>query len=145
MRPILIANAHLTTIPEITAATAQESHGISAAHGFVAPAPADFTLGASSSLIDRGIHIPGINDGFRSQARANGPSWVPGTFPNYRFRWRRESTASRTRAEHEIAIRLPLGTATQSLSFFALACILFPADLPREVIRRGWMEGCWSS
>jgi parallel beta-helix repeat protein len=63
-----LANTHLTTIAEITAATAQESHGISAAPGFVAPATADFTLGPSSSLIDRGVYIPGINDGFKGQA-----------------------------------------------------------------------------
>ena len=63
-----LANPHLTTIPEITAATAQESHGISAAPGFVAPATADFTPGPSSPLIDRGVYIPGINDGYRGQA-----------------------------------------------------------------------------
>ena len=59
-----LANPHLTSIAEITAATAQESHGISAAPAFVAPATADFTPGASSPLIDRGVYIPGINDGY---------------------------------------------------------------------------------
>jgi parallel beta-helix repeat protein len=63
-----LANPHLTTVAEITAATGQESHGISAAPGFVAPATADFTPGPSSPLIDRGVYIPGINDGYHGQA-----------------------------------------------------------------------------
>jgi len=63
-----LSNPHLTTLPEITAATGQESHGISAAPAFVAPATADFTLGPSSPLIDHGVYIPGINDGYYGQA-----------------------------------------------------------------------------
>jgi len=63
-----LANTHLTTIAEITAATAQESHGISTAPALVAPATADFTPGTASPLIDRGVYIPGINDGFNGQA-----------------------------------------------------------------------------
>jgi parallel beta-helix repeat protein len=63
-----LSNTHLTTIPEIAAATSQESHGQSAAPAFVAPATADFTLTPSSPLIDRGVYIPGINDGYKGQA-----------------------------------------------------------------------------
>jgi len=63
-----LTNTHLTTIPEIAAATSQESHGQSAAPAFVAPATADFTLTPSSPLIDRGVYIPGINDGYKGQA-----------------------------------------------------------------------------
>jgi parallel beta-helix repeat protein len=63
-----LTNRHLATIPEVTAATGQQSHGISAAPVFTAPATADFTPGPSSPLIDRGIYIPGINDGFAGQA-----------------------------------------------------------------------------
>jgi parallel beta-helix repeat protein len=63
-----LANPHLTTVPEITAATGQESHGLSAAPAFVAPDTADFTPGPSSPLIDRGVYIPGINDGYYGQA-----------------------------------------------------------------------------
>jgi len=63
-----LPNPRLTTIPEVTAATAQESHGISTAPAFVAPATADFTPGPSSPLIDRGAYIPGINDDYKGQA-----------------------------------------------------------------------------
>jgi hypothetical protein len=63
-----LANRHLTTISEMSAATSQESHGISGAPVFVAPATADFTPGPSSPLIDRGVVIPGINDGYAGQA-----------------------------------------------------------------------------
>jgi hypothetical protein len=52
----------------VTAATSQESHGVSAAPLFVAPATADFTPGPSSPLIDRGVAIPGINDDYAGQA-----------------------------------------------------------------------------
>jgi hypothetical protein len=38
------------------------------APSFVAPAAADFTPAPGSPLIDRGLYIPGINDGFRGQA-----------------------------------------------------------------------------
>ena len=63
-----LANRHLTTIADVTTATSQESHGISAAPLFVAPATADFTPVPSSPLIDRGVAIPGINDGYAGQA-----------------------------------------------------------------------------
>jgi len=63
-----LANTHLATIADITAATGQESHGASVAPGFVAPATADFTLGPSSALVDRGLFVPGINDGYKGQA-----------------------------------------------------------------------------
>jgi parallel beta-helix repeat protein len=63
-----LTNRHLATIPEVAAATGQQSHGISAAPVFTLPSTANFTLGPSSPLIDRGIYIPGINDGFAGQA-----------------------------------------------------------------------------
>lgn len=63
-----LANPRLSTLADVTAATAQESHGLSAAPAFVAPATADFTPGPSSPLIDRGVYIPGINDGYKGQA-----------------------------------------------------------------------------
>jgi hypothetical protein len=63
-----LSNTHPATIPALTAATGQQSHGLSAAPVFTAPATADFTPGPSSPLIDRGIYIPGINDGFAGQA-----------------------------------------------------------------------------
>jgi parallel beta-helix repeat protein len=63
-----LSTVRLTTLADFTAATAQESHGMSIAPGFVAPATADFTLGPSSPLIDHGVFIPGINDGYKGQA-----------------------------------------------------------------------------
>jgi parallel beta-helix repeat protein len=63
-----LTSTHLTTLPEVTAATAQEAHGISAAPAFTAPASADFSPSPSSPLVDRGLYIPGINDGYAGQA-----------------------------------------------------------------------------
>jgi len=63
-----LANPRLTTLSEVTAATGQESHGISAAPTFLSPTSANFVPGPSSPLIDRGAYIPGINDGFKGQA-----------------------------------------------------------------------------
>jgi hypothetical protein len=63
-----LAKPQLTTLAEYTAATGQEAHGISLAPDFVAPATPDFTPSPSSPLIDRGLYIPGINDGYRGSA-----------------------------------------------------------------------------
>jgi hypothetical protein len=60
-----LANPRLATLADYTAATGQEAHGISQAPGFVAPATADFTPAPGSPLIDRGLYLPGINDGYR--------------------------------------------------------------------------------
>jgi len=45
-----------------------EQHGISADPRFVDATKGDFTLQAESPLIDRGLHIPGINDDFAGKA-----------------------------------------------------------------------------
>jgi hypothetical protein len=60
-----LANPRLVTLADYTAATGQEAHGISQAPGFVAPASPDFTPVPGSPLIDRGLYLPGINDGYR--------------------------------------------------------------------------------
>jgi hypothetical protein len=59
-----LTNRHLTTLSALIAATGQESHGITAAPGFVASAMADFTPSSLSPLVDHGLYIPGINDGY---------------------------------------------------------------------------------
>jgi parallel beta-helix repeat protein len=63
-----LSNPRPATLADYTAATHQEAHGISAAPGFVAPTTADFTPAPSSPLIDRGLYIPGINDGYQGPA-----------------------------------------------------------------------------
>jgi len=63
-----LANPRPATLADYTAATRQEAHGISAAPGFISPDTADFTLGAASPLVDRGLYIPGINDGYQGAA-----------------------------------------------------------------------------
>jgi parallel beta-helix repeat protein len=60
-----LANPRLVTLADYTAATGQEAHGISQDPGFAAPAAADFTPTPGSPLIDRGLYLPGINDGYR--------------------------------------------------------------------------------
>ena len=63
-----LANPRLVTLADYTAATGQEAHGISQDPSFVAPATADFTPAPGSPLIDRGLYLPGINDGYRGLA-----------------------------------------------------------------------------
>jgi hypothetical protein len=63
-----LSNPRLTTLAEYTAATGQEAHGISQDPGFVAPSTGDFTPAAGGPLIDRGLYLPGINDGYRGAA-----------------------------------------------------------------------------
>jgi parallel beta-helix repeat protein len=63
-----LANPRLATLADYTAATGQERHGLDQAPAFVAPATPDFTPAPGSPLIDHGVYLPGINDGFRGQA-----------------------------------------------------------------------------
>jgi hypothetical protein len=56
------------TISALCKASGLECNGSEAAPGFTNPAGGDFTLLASSPNIDRGIPIPGINDGFAGNA-----------------------------------------------------------------------------
>jgi hypothetical protein len=60
-----LSDPRLATLADYSAATGQEAHGSSQDHGFVAPATPDFTPAPGNPLFDRGLVIPGINDGFR--------------------------------------------------------------------------------
>jgi hypothetical protein len=59
-----LPDRHLNTLPELQAATGQEMHGLNTIPGFVDPAGGDYALADDSDLIDAGLLIPGINDGF---------------------------------------------------------------------------------
>jgi hypothetical protein len=45
-----------------------ETHGISADPQFADPAREDFSLKPGSPCIDKGLHVPGINDGYAGSA-----------------------------------------------------------------------------
>ena len=63
-----LADRHLNTLGELQAETGQELHGISVNPNFADPAGSDYTLAATSDLIDAGLHIPGINDAYDGSA-----------------------------------------------------------------------------
>ncbi len=60
--------ARYGTLAALQTGTEQEVHGLAADPGFVNPASGDLALSAGSPLIDRGVSIPGVNDGFTGQA-----------------------------------------------------------------------------
>jgi len=62
-----LPDRHLNTLAELQAATGQELHGMNDLPGFADPASGDYTLEGNSPLIDVGLVIPGINDGFAGQ------------------------------------------------------------------------------
>jgi hypothetical protein len=95
------------------AATGQEAHGSDVEPGFVDAATGDYTLQAGSDLIDAGLIIPGINDGYEGAAPDVGaheftPSLVlhgaPGNQTIY--------------LDWEVNTALPL-TSTWSISFYS--------------------------
>ncbi|MFN8598731.1 MAG: right-handed parallel beta-helix repeat-containing protein [Anaerolineae bacterium] len=59
-----LPDRHLNTLSELQTATGLELHGLNAAPGFVNAASGDYALSTTSPLIDKGLIIPGINDGF---------------------------------------------------------------------------------
>jgi len=61
-------NADYGTIAELCAATGLECNGYEDSPGLTNPSGGDFTLLSSSPNIDRGVVIPGINDGFTGNA-----------------------------------------------------------------------------
>jgi hypothetical protein len=63
-----LPDRHLNTLTELQAATGQETHGLNAAPGFADAAGGDYTLDVDSDLIDAGLIIPGINDGYEGDA-----------------------------------------------------------------------------
>jgi hypothetical protein len=58
------AGTSYATVNAFYAATGQEQHGVSFVPGFVDASAGDYRLGYGSPLIDKGIAIPGVNDGF---------------------------------------------------------------------------------
>jgi hypothetical protein len=56
------------TLAGFTSATGQESHGLSCEPGFADAGNGDYTLDPSSDLVDAGLLIPGINDGYSGAA-----------------------------------------------------------------------------
>jgi hypothetical protein len=63
-----LSDRHLKTIEELRSVTGQELHGINALPGFINPADGNYALNSGSQLIDKGVFIPGINDGFSGTA-----------------------------------------------------------------------------
>jgi hypothetical protein len=63
-----LPDRHLNTLAELQTVTNQELHGKSAVPGFANAAGGDYTLDASSQLIDAGVLIPGIDDDFGGAA-----------------------------------------------------------------------------
>jgi parallel beta-helix repeat protein len=63
-----LPDRHLNTLAELRSSTGQEPHGFNLAPGFKAPADGDYTLAATSALVDKGVLIPGINAEYRGAA-----------------------------------------------------------------------------
>jgi hypothetical protein len=59
-----LPDRHLHTLAELRAQTGQEMHGFNALPGFANASSGDYTLAASSTLIDKGVYLPGINTGY---------------------------------------------------------------------------------
>jgi hypothetical protein len=59
-----LPDRHLNTLAELRTATGQEMHGFNVIPGFANAASGDYTLAASSALIDKGVYLPGINSGY---------------------------------------------------------------------------------
>lgn len=56
------------TLPAFSSAKGQETHGLSLAPGFADARNGDYGLASTSELIDAGVTIPGINDGYAGMA-----------------------------------------------------------------------------
>jgi hypothetical protein len=63
-----LSDRHLNTLAELQAVTGQELHGLNVAPGFADAAGGDYSLTAGSELVDAGLRIPGINDGYEGAA-----------------------------------------------------------------------------
>jgi hypothetical protein len=59
-----LPDRHLNTLAEFQTATGQEPQGLAVAPGFADASNGDYNLDAASPLIDAGVVIPGINDGY---------------------------------------------------------------------------------
>jgi len=58
------AETNYATLSAFTAATGQEPHGLNVEPGFAGAASGNYALAPGSDLIDAGLVIPGINDGY---------------------------------------------------------------------------------
>jgi hypothetical protein len=65
---VLWDSAAYTTLAAFSGATGQEPHGLNVNPGFVGPQNAMYTLKSTSSLIDAGVIIPGINHNYAGLA-----------------------------------------------------------------------------
>ncbi|MBN2002204.1 MAG: right-handed parallel beta-helix repeat-containing protein [Anaerolineae bacterium] len=63
-----LTDRHLNTLAELRSATGLEMHGFSVEPGFAAPASGNYHLDSESDLIDAGVALPGINDGYSGSA-----------------------------------------------------------------------------
>jgi len=63
-----LADRHLNTLAELQSATGLEMHGLAVEPGFAAPGDGNYHLDANSDLIDAGVVLPGINDGYSGSA-----------------------------------------------------------------------------
>lgn len=61
-------DANYATLTDLRTGTGQEMHGLQASPALADPANGDFTPAADSALIDRGVLLPGINDGYAGAA-----------------------------------------------------------------------------
>ena len=59
-----LADRHLNTLAELRTATGQELHGFNVIPGFANTSIGDYTLAASSTLIDKGVYLPGIDNDY---------------------------------------------------------------------------------
>lgn len=63
-----LADRHLETLAEIRTVLGLELHGKNALPGFAGAAALDYHLGEGSAMINAGVALPGINDGFEGTA-----------------------------------------------------------------------------
>lgn len=59
---------HIQDLATFRTLTGQEPHGLNVAPEFMDPAAADYRLKGNSPLIDKGLFLPGINDGYAGSA-----------------------------------------------------------------------------
>jgi len=87
----------VTTRSDVFAAsTGQETHAVNAAPGFVDAASGDIGLLPTSAMVDKGVAIPGINDGYAGSAPDMGRFEVSGSRVVQPLRRASAAAASRT-------------------------------------------------
>lgn len=62
------SNRHMRDLLTFQTLTGQEMHGLNEVSGFFDAGNGDYTLTETSPLINQGLHIPGINDGYLGSA-----------------------------------------------------------------------------